>query len=65
VPHAAGCCRIGTATYHAHFASCFPYQTQRLWSEVSVRGLLLADVPRKNVEAVALQTGTLETRAAT
>jgi SRSO17 transposase len=43
------------ATYLAQFASCFPYPTQRLWSEVYLRGLLVADVPRKNVEAVALR----------
>jgi SRSO17 transposase len=43
------------AAYHASFASCFHYASQRQWSEVYLRGLLVADVPRKNVEAVALR----------
>jgi len=43
------------AAYHAAFAPCFPYQAQRVWSEVYLRGLLVADVPRKNIEAVALR----------
>jgi SRSO17 transposase len=43
------------AAYHAHFAPCFHYAAQRQWSEVYLRGLLVADVPRKNVEAVALR----------
>ena len=43
------------AAYHAYFASCFHYQAQRQWSEVYLRGLLVADVPRKNIEAVALR----------
>jgi len=41
--------------YHAYFAPCFHYQAQRQWSEVYLRGLLVADVPRKNIEAVALR----------
>jgi DDE superfamily endonuclease len=28
---------------------------QRAWAEVYLRGLLIADVPRKNVEAMALR----------
>jgi SRSO17 transposase len=43
------------AAYHAAFAPCFPQPTQQRWSEVYLRGLLVADVPRKNVEAVALR----------
>jgi SRSO17 transposase len=43
------------AAYHAAFAPCFRQPTQRVWSEVYLRGLLVADVPRKNVEAVALR----------
>src|ERR1019366_10243534 len=43
------------AAYHASFAPCFPHPTQQRWSEVYLRGLLVADVPRKNVEAVALR----------
>src|SRR5260221_13087929 len=43
------------AAYHASFAPCFHYQAQRQWSEVYLRGLLVADVPRKNIEAVALR----------
>jgi SRSO17 transposase len=43
------------AAYHAAFAPCFHYQAQRQWSEVYLRGLLVADVPRKNIEAVALR----------
>src|SRR5712692_11781039 len=43
------------AAYHAYFRPCFHYQAQRQWSEVYLRGLLVADVPRKNVEAVALR----------
>src|SRR5271165_453835 len=41
--------------YQAYFAPCFHYQAQRQWSEVYLRGLLVADVPRKNIEAVALR----------
>jgi SRSO17 transposase len=43
------------AAYHAAFAACFHYQAQRYWSEVYLRGLLVADVPRKNIEAVTLR----------
>src|SRR5215211_1593972 len=43
------------AVYHAHFASLFQRREQRAWAQVYLRGLLTADVPRKNVEAVALR----------
>jgi SRSO17 transposase len=43
------------AAYHAVFASCFPRRDQRAWVELSLRGLLTADVPRKNIEAIALR----------
>jgi SRSO17 transposase len=43
------------AAYHARFAPCFVRQEQRTWAEVYLRGLLVADVPRKNVEAMALR----------
>lgn len=45
----------GLAAYHAHFAPFFARQEQRTWAEVYLRGLLVADVPRKNVEAMALR----------
>jgi SRSO17 transposase len=43
------------AAYQAHFAPLFARREQRAWAEVYLRGLLLADVPRKNVEAMALR----------
>ena len=43
------------AAYHARFAPLFTRQEQRSWAEVYLRGLLVADVPRKNVEALALR----------
>jgi SRSO17 transposase len=43
------------AAYHAAFADCFPQRHQPQWAEVYLRGLLVADVPRRNVEAVALR----------
>jgi SRSO17 transposase len=43
------------AAYHAHFAPRFARREQRAWATVYLRGLLLADVPRKNVEAMALR----------
>ena len=43
------------AAYHAHFAPLFQRREQRAWAQVDLRGLLLADVPRKNVEALALR----------
>jgi SRSO17 transposase len=41
--------------YHQHFAPLFYRREQRKWAEMYVRGLLTADVPRKNVEAMALR----------
>src|SRR5215211_6676722 len=43
------------AVYHAHFASLFQRREQRAWAQVYLRGLLVAHVPRKNVEALALR----------
>jgi SRSO17 transposase len=43
------------AAYHQHFAPLFYRREQRKWAEVYLRGLLTADVPRKNVEAMALR----------
>ncbi len=43
------------AAYHARFAPLFARREQRAWAEGYLRGLLIADVPRKNVEAVALR----------
>ena len=43
------------AAYHAHFAPLFRRPEQRVWAGVYLRGLLTADVPRKNVEALALR----------
>lgn len=42
------------AAYHAYFAPLFTRYEQRAWAGVYLRGLLTADVPRKNVEAMAL-----------
>src|SRR5260370_41472920 len=43
------------ARYHAHFAPLFARREQRAWAQVYLRGLLIADIPRKNVEAMALR----------
>ena len=43
------------SAYHAHFAPLFQRREQREWAALYLRGLLLADVPRKNVEAMALR----------
>jgi SRSO17 transposase len=43
------------AAYHAHFAPLFARREQRAWAAVYLRGLLTADVRRKNVEAMALR----------
>ena len=43
------------AAYHAHFAPLFQRREQRAWAALYLRGLLTADVPRKNVEALALR----------
>ena len=41
--------------YHQHFAPLFYRREQREWAAVYLRGLLTANVPRKNVEAMALR----------
>jgi len=43
------------AAYHAQFAPLFKRPEQRRGAEVYLRGLLTADVPRKNVEAMVLR----------
>src|SRR5260221_3362220 len=43
------------AAYHAHYAPLFARREQRAWAGVYLRGLLLADVRRKNVEAMTLR----------
>ncbi len=43
------------AAYHAHFAPLFARREQRAWAQVYLRGRLIADIPRKNVEAMALR----------
>ena len=43
------------AAYHAHFAPLFRRREQRAWAALYLRGLLTADVPRKNIEALALR----------
>ena len=43
------------AAYYARLAPVFARREQRAWAEVYLRGLLFADVPRKNVEAMALR----------
>src|SRR5258708_14398813 len=43
------------AAYHAHYAPLFAGREQRAWAGVYLRGLLLADVRRKNVEAMTLR----------
>ena len=40
---------------HQHFAPLFYRREQREWAAVYLRGLLTADVPCKNVEAMALR----------
>jgi len=53
------------SAYHAHFAPFFQRREQREWAAVYLRGLLLTEVPRKNVEAMALRllgAGPLATR---
>src|SRR5260221_14032322 len=42
------------AVYHQHFAPYFYRREQREWAGIYLRGLLTADVPRKNLEAMAL-----------
>jgi SRSO17 transposase len=43
------------AAYYVRFAPLFARREQRAWAEVDLRGLLIADVARKNVEALALR----------
>ncbi len=43
------------AAYHATFAPLYRRREQRRWGELYLRGLLLAEVPRKNSEALALR----------
>ena len=43
------------AADHAAFAPLYRRREQRVWGEAYLRGLLLADVPRKNSEALALR----------
>src|SRR4051794_4896165 len=43
------------AAYHAHFAPLFQRREQREWARVYLEGLVAAEVPRKNVEALALR----------
>ncbi len=43
------------AAYHAHFAPYFKRSEQRDWAAIYLQGLLTADVPRKNTEAMALR----------
>jgi hypothetical protein len=42
-------------SYHQHFAPWFSRREQREWAAGYLRGLLTADVPRKNVEAMTLR----------
>ncbi len=42
------------ATYHAYYAPYFR-PDQQAWAEFYLRGLLTADVPRKNIEAMVLR----------
>lgn len=43
------------AAYHAAFAPCFDRRDQRAGVELYLRGLLTADVARKNIEAMAVR----------
>ena len=43
------------AAYHAHFAPLFQRAEQRRWAGVYLHGSLTANVPRKNIEAIALR----------
>src|SRR5260370_28443209 len=51
----AGALAEELAAYHQHFAPFFYRREQREWAAVYLRGLLTADVARKNVEAMALR----------
>src|SRR5215472_17990871 len=54
-PEEVACLSEELAAYYQHFAPLFYRREQREWAEIYVRGLLTADVPRKNVEAMALR----------
>lgn len=41
--------------YHSLFAPLFKRREQREWADIYLRGLLVAEVPRKNTEAIALR----------
>src|SRR5690348_10117784 len=41
--------------YQAKFAPFFARREQRAWAALYLRGLLTTDLPRKNVEALALR----------
>jgi SRSO17 transposase len=43
------------AAYHHEFAPLFKRYEQRAWARIYLHGLLTADVPRKNIEAIALR----------
>jgi SRSO17 transposase len=43
------------ATYHHEFAALFKRYEQRAWAKIYLNGLLTANVPRKNIEAMALR----------
>ena len=45
----------GLAAYHAQFAPLFKRAEQRAGAGIYLRGLLAAEVPRKNVEAMVLR----------
>ena len=54
------------AAYHHEFAPLFKRYEQRGWAKIYLHGLLTADVPRKNIEAMALRRfGADETAART
>ncbi len=54
-PQEVACLAEELVAYHQHFAPLFYRREQREWAAVYLRGLLTADVPRKNVEAMALR----------
>src|SRR5713226_291090 len=54
-PEEVACLAEELVNYHQHFAPLFFRREQREWAGVYLRGLLTADVPRKNVEGMALR----------
>lgn len=46
---------MALVAYHAEFAPFFRWRAQAAWAALYLRGLLLADIARKNVEAIALR----------